>query len=143
MFCVTLDSPFGAFRIRQVLKTMPYKIMLEKHGLLTKWLGRATTSELIRMQEEAHAHPTFDSFRYSIHDFGECEHFAYDQGEVEYSAAIDGAASKTNRNIKIAIVGANAEVADMVNGYINASFSPYPLRFFSSMGEAREWVMSA
>ena len=34
---------------------MPYKTIQEEHGVLTKWWGDASTSELIHMQEKVHA----------------------------------------------------------------------------------------
>jgi hypothetical protein len=90
---------------------MPYKTTLEENLLLTQWWGHSTISELIQLQSQWHAHPDFDRIRYSIHDFSECDTFAYDQSSNEYSAAIDMAASLSNPHIKIAVVAANTEVA--------------------------------
>jgi hypothetical protein len=122
---------------------MPYKTTIEDHGLLTQWWGRVTIAELIRMQEEGHAHPDFDAIRYSIHDFSACDHLAYEQGGVEYSAAIDGAAGRSNAHIKIAVVAANAAVLQVVKGYKKAGLSPFPMRLFPSLDEARAWVKGA
>lgn len=120
---------------------MPYKSVWEERGLLTRWRGNATTAELIQMQERGHASPNFDFARYSIHDFSECEHFACDLEEIQYSAALDGAAAIANPNIKIPIVAASAEVINAIDHYMKANLSPYSLRFFTSMEEARVWVM--
>ena len=120
---------------------MPYKTIQEEHGVLTKWWGDASTSELIHMQEKVHAMPDFDIFFYSIHDFSQCDHFASKQNEVEYASALDAAAFLTNPKFKIAIVGANPEVLEAVNSFIILGLSPYPLRTFSLMDEARAWVM--
>lgn len=60
--------------------------------------------------------------------------------DIEHSAAIDEATSKTNPEIRIAVVAANAEVTDMVNAYLKAMGSHYPLRFFPTMTEARTWA---
>lgn len=120
---------------------MPHLTILEEHGFLTRWSGTITTAELIQMQEQSHAAPRFDSIHYSIHDFSQCDAFIYDQSGVEYMAAIDAAASKSNAEIKIAIVAANTAIAEAVNGYLNAGLSPYPLRLFSTVDEARAWVI--
>ncbi len=120
---------------------MPYKIIPEEKGLLTKWWGQATSSEIVQMQEQGHARPDYDRLHYSIHDFSECDHFACNQSDIEYSAALDGAASKTNKQILIAIVGSNPEVLEVVNAYIGFGLSPYPVRVFFSMEDARAWVM--
>lgn len=119
---------------------MPYKTTRESHGLLTKWWGHSTNTEMVQMQEQVHSHPDFDAVRYSVHDFSSCESFAPSDSDVEFSAAIDGAASKSSKLIKIAIVAANSGVADMVSRYIGSGLSPYPVKFFTSMQEARVWA---
>lgn len=120
---------------------MPRQTILEEYGFLTRWWGTVTAAELIQMQEEAHANPKFDSVHYSIHDFSECDAIVFEQSSVEYMAAIDAAASKTNSTIKIAIVAANPDVVRGVNGYQSAGLNPFPLRFFSSLDEARAWAI--
>lgn len=119
---------------------MPYKTAWESHGLLTEWHGHSTNAEMVQMQEQVHCHPNFDNVRYSIHDFSKCESFAPCNFDIEFSAAIDGAASRTSKLLKIAIVAANAEVSDMVRRYMDTGLSPYPVKFFASLQEAREWV---
>ncbi len=120
---------------------MPYKTTRELHGLLTEWWGHSTNAEMVQMQEQVHSHPDFNSVCYSIHDFSNCESFAPDDNDVEFSAAIDKAASITSKRLKIAIVAPNAGVSEMVNQYINVGFSPYPVRMFSTLKEAREWSL--
>lgn len=119
---------------------MPYTTTLEAHGLLTEWRGHATNAEMVQMQEQVHRHPKFDVVRYSIHDFSKCDSFAPDNDDVEFSAAIDGAASTTSRLIKIAIVAANSGVLEMVSRYLESGHSPYPVQFFASLKEARKWA---
>lgn len=119
---------------------MPYKIIPEDHGLLIQWWGDVATSEIVQMQEQGHARQDFDRLHYAIHDFSACDHFAIVESDIEYSAALDGAASKTNNKIKIAVVGGNQEVMKVVNAYINYGLSPYPVRVFFSLEDARAWV---
>jgi hypothetical protein len=119
---------------------MPYKTTWEPHGLLTEWQGHSTNAEMVQMQEQVHCHPDFDSVRYSIHDFSNCESFAPSDPDVEFSAAIDGAASRTSKLLRIAIVAANAGVTEMVGRYIETGLSPYAVKFFDSLQEARTWA---
>lgn len=119
---------------------MPFKTTWESHGLLTEWEGHSTNAEMVQMQEQVHCHPSFDTVRYSIHDFSKCESFAPSRGDVEFSAAIDGAASRTSKLLKIAIVAANSGVLDMVSRYIDTGLSPYPVKFFATLQDAREWI---
>jgi hypothetical protein len=120
---------------------MPHLTILEEHGFFTKWSGTITVAELIQMQEQAHADPRFDSIHYSIHDFSECNALVFDQSGIEYMAAIDAAASKSNDQIKIAIVAANTALAKGISSYQSTGLSPFPLRLFSSLDEARTWVI--
>lgn len=119
---------------------MPYKTTRESRGLLTEWSGHSTNAEMVQMQEQVHRQADFDSVRYSIHDFSKCESFAPNDNDVEFSAAIDGAASKMSKLLKIAIVAANSGVTEMVNRYINLDLSPYPVKFFATLQDAREWA---
>jgi hypothetical protein len=119
---------------------MPYSITLEKYGFFTKWYGTATTAEVIQMQEQAHADPKFDFIHYSIHDFSECDALAYEQGSFDYIAAIDAAASQSNSLIKIAIITTNPAIAEGIKSYQSPGLSPFPMRLFTNVDEAREWA---
>lgn len=119
---------------------MPYKTTRESHGFLTVWWGNSTNAEMVQMQEQVHRHPDFDTARYSIHDFSQCENFEPRGYDAEFSAAIDGAASKRSNLLKIAIVAANTGVLDMVGRYNDLGLSPYPVKFFASLQEARGWA---
>ena len=119
---------------------MPYKTTREPHGLLTEWSGHSTNAEMVQMQEQVHRRADFDSVRYSIHDFSKCESFVPSDYDVEFSAAIDAAASKTSKFLKIAIVAANSGVTEMVSRYVDLDISPYPVKFFATLQEARAWA---
>jgi hypothetical protein len=120
---------------------MPYKTTREEQGLLTEWWGSSTNAEMVQMQQEVHCHHNFDAVYYSIHDFSKCESFEPKDADVEFSAAIDGAASMTGKLLKIAIVAANAGVSDMVSQYMDIGLSPYPVKLFDSLQDARKWVI--
>jgi hypothetical protein len=119
---------------------MPYSVILEKNGFFTKWHGTVTTAEVIQMQEQAHAEPRFDFIHYSIHDFSECEALTYEQGSFDCIAAIDAAASKSNSQIKIAIITNNPAIAEAIKSYQNPGLSPFPMRLFANEDEARAWA---
>lgn len=111
--------------------------------MLTRWSGQCTADEMIQLQEQAHVDPGFDHRRYSIHAFSECDHYAVSQSDIQYSAAIDGAASRTNRKIKVAIVGGNAGVLEVGKAPLEVGLSPFPVRFCSTIDEARAWIARA
>lgn len=92
------------------------------------------------MQENAQSHPRFDEVSYSIHDFSACERFEGSSSDIQFSAAIANAASQSNAHINIAVVAPKEDVLEFLNVYIGARLSPYPLRIFSSLEEARQWA---
>lgn len=121
---------------------MPYTTTWEKVGVLTKWYGHSTSAELANFMQEGQVHPNFDSIRYSIHDFTECESFLHEEDIVEYIAALDGAGAVTNPRIKIAMVAPSRDVLDAINVYKESMLSPYPIRTFATTAEARIWLES-
>lgn len=122
---------------------MPYVIIHEAHGVLVKWWGHASSADVVRMQEQAHANPNYDQFRYSIHDFSECVGFSCDLADMEYSAAIDAAAARINQRVKVAVVTNLPEVLQAAQAYWDNGLSPYPIRTFSTLEDARTWVAVA
>ena len=92
------------------------------------------------MQEQAHANPNYDRYHYSVHDFSQCLEFSCDLADMEYSAAIDAAAARTNRRVKVAVVSDLPEVLEAAKAYWDNGLSPYPLRTFSTLEDARAWV---
>jgi hypothetical protein len=96
---------------------------------------------MLQLQARVQGSPRFDEIRYSIHDFSSCDSYVLSSAaDVDYSAAIDDGASSTNGNIKIAIVAAKVDVMDIVGQYVNRQIGRFPVRFFASLHEAREWV---
>lgn len=119
---------------------MPYKTIWENNGAFTKWWGHSTSAELVEFLQRGQATPDFERIRYSIHDFSECESFSHDKCELEFVAALDGAGERTNPRIKIAVVAMRSDVIEMIHVYEQTMLSPYPLRIFSSVADARAWV---
>ena len=122
---------------------MPYAIIHEAQGILVKWRGHASSADVVRMQEQAHANPNYERFRYSIHDFSECVGFSCDLADMEYSAAIDAAAARINQRVKVAVVTNLPEVLQAAQAYWDNGLSPYPIRTFSTLEDARTWVAVA
>lgn len=119
---------------------MPYHSIWETHGVLTTWTGIATGEELIDYIRKGQAHPRFDEVTYSLHDFTGCTGTKFSLGSIEELAAMDAACAITNDKIKIGVVADRADVKSMVKDYLGTEMSPYPVRIFSTIEEARKWV---
>lgn len=121
---------------------MPYHSHWEKRGVLTAWHGKATGDELVAFLRSGQANPQFDAVTYSIHDFSGVESFTYNESEIEEAAVMDMTGALTNPRIRIAVVTDREDVRNMVSAYCTTDLSPYRVRTFTSVPEARSWVAS-
>ncbi len=119
---------------------MPYQSIWEVRGVLTTWTGVATGEELLDYIIEGQANPRFDRVTYAIHDFTACTGTKFSPASIEELAAMDSAGALTNDKIRIGVVADQAEVKSMVKDYLGTEMSPYPVRIFPTLEEAREWV---
>ena len=119
---------------------MPYEIIWEPIGVIKRHFGKVTGDELLDAVQKTEGSPNFDSYRYVINDFLDCTEISVSKRETEIIAAIDNAASQTNKRIRIAIVAINPNVIDLATHYANDPLTPYPTKLFSTMKEARAWI---
>ena len=99
-----------------------------------------TGSEEVQLSiHRAQSDARFDAITDEIIDFTGCEQAKVRLDVVEEVAATDFAASKSNPNIRRVVVTDNPEIMNAVNHYIDSGLSPYPIRVFSSVADAREW----
>ena len=61
-------------------------------------------------------------------------------GHVDEIAAIDQAASISNRNIRIAVVATHPEILELADHYARSPMNVYPTRIFPTMAEGRVWL---
>ena len=120
---------------------MGYEITWETRGACKRFFGHVTGAELMRSVEEIESDPRFDSVRYVVNDFLAVESFSVSEENVLTISAIDGAASITNPNIKVAIVATDDRVRAMAELYANSPLNTYPTRIFTNMDAARDWVV--
>lgn len=119
---------------------MPFQSAWETRGVLTTWTGIATGEELIAYILEGQSNPRFDSVAYSLHDFTACTGTMFDHDSIEELAAMDAAGAHSNSKIKIGVVTDRADVISMVRDYLGTELSPYPVRVFPTLAEARAWA---
>ncbi len=122
---------------------MPIQHTWEKQGVYRKVTGSITGAEYISAVEEVSSAPSFETIRYVINDLLEVTEQNLTTDDIEYMAAIDSAASKTNPNIVIAIIATEKQIQALAKLYGDISkrlVSPYRTEIFTNTEDARAWV---
>ena len=119
---------------------MSYEIIWESGGVIKRFFGHVDDVELMQAVVETEGSPRFDELRYVINDFLEVTGVSAGTGHVDEIAAIDQAASISNRNIRIAVVATHPEILALADHYARSPMNVYPTRIFSTMAEGRAWL---
>lgn len=118
-----------------------YEHTWEKRGIVRRFFGKVTGQDLAASAIEGQADRRFDQLRYVINDFRDCESFVVDPATMEEVAARDSGAAKTNGNIVIAVVSDDPKVLEVSDIYVKDPLSPYPVKNFGTMEDARAWLL--
>jgi len=123
---------------------MPYEITWERRGVYRRYFGRLTDAEFIGAVVEVEGSPRFYDIRYAILDFLEMEEFVVrNESFLEETAALNFAAAMSNPNIKVAVVAVSPVVLRLAEQYKAHALRPYTTEVFSTLAEARTWVVVA
>lgn len=119
---------------------MPYQMTWEEHGISVRYSGMTSDREVADFAKAGQADRRFDDLRYVLHDFRACEGATYSTPVIEELSATDEAAAASNPRIRIAVVTDRPDVRAMVEAYLKVGLSIFPLRMFSGIEEARNWL---
>jgi len=120
---------------------MAYQLIWEERGATAHVEDTVNDTELSEIVSKFHSHEQFDSVRYLLVDFLEVGTFDITTEALEEIGAMDYAAALSNPKVKVAMVSDDDAVRDMLSSYEKtAQESPWPLRYFGSIKEAREWI---
>jgi len=119
------------------------EVVWEGRGVYRRFFGSTSAAEIMRSVIEVESDDRFDNIRYVINDLQDCADIAVDLRAIEEVAAYDHAAALSNPRIRIAVVADRHEVRALVDGYLNAGLSTYPVRMFARLDEARLWLGEA
>lgn len=120
---------------------MSYELIWESRGVIKRYFGVLTSTDLVEPVERTEADPRFDDLRYVINDFLAVERLELAPFDVEYVAAVDHAAAKSNHDIWIAVVTTASDVIAVVERYADLSQNAYPTKIFDTMAQARAWLV--
>lgn len=121
---------------------MGYEIVWEPRGVIKRFYDHVTHRELSQAGAHTQADIRFDDLRYIINDFLDSSGVSITSGDIDEVAAIDQAASASNRRIRIAVVAIHPEIIALANHYASSPMNVYPTRIFSTRSESRAWLDS-
>ena len=110
--------------------------------LIERFYGETNGEEFKASSLKVQEDPRYDLITDSIVDFSACDSVSIPPHIIEEVAAIDFAASRSNPRIRGAVISDNPDVILGVQIYTNLGLSPYPVRVFKSIADAREWFAS-
>jgi hypothetical protein len=124
---------------------MTYRLKWEEDGVFNIFSGNVTQNDVFDAQSKAHSNARFDSVKYIVSDFLDIEDMSMTHEILEFVSARDYGASRSNQNIKHALVAEDGPARDLVEAYIQTLQKldvPWDVRQFYSMDPARMWASS-
>ncbi len=112
-------------------------------GLVKHHFGHVPDAEVLEGNRIAEADARFDTLRYVINDFTDCDSLDTSRTDIETIAAIDGAASISNPRILVAIVATDPDVVAASKAYAESPLNAFATRLFPTMNQARAWLARA
>jgi len=128
--------------VKKAEEAMSYELVWEPKGVVKRFFGHVTAKELFRAATDVEGDERFDQLRYVINDFLGITGFSFSSSHVDELAAIDHAAAKTNKRIKLAVIATDPGIIELATQYANSPMNSYPFRIFSTIAAARDWLAS-
>lgn len=119
---------------------MSYELVWEPGGVVMRLFGFVSSTEFLQARGDVDGNERFDELRHVICDLRSSTGSSIGVDDVDELAAMDLAASRTNRDIRIAVVATDVEAVKLANHYARSAMNVYPTRTFSSEAEARVWL---
>ena len=121
---------------------MSYYISYKDNGFFLTHKGIITIDEIHKANGLIHGHEEFDSHKYQIINLLDADFSTICQSKSKEPAVTDLVASKSQSNIKVAIVAWEANAISFCKLYISESKqrgSPWDFEIFSDLEAALEW----
>lgn len=122
---------------------MGYRLHWESRGVVKEFFGTVTGACIMHSLADVHGSPEFDTLRFVVNDFSAVTAFDLSDFDPEYVAALDGAASMTNKRINVAIVATAPAIIEAAEQYARTPLNTYPTKLFTDMASARTWAEAA
>ena len=107
-----------------------------------RYWGRVTGEELLQSNREVYEDERFRAIRYQLVDLSGVGQFDVSANDMAILAKSDHMASRTNPNVRVAVVAPN-ELMRMLSIYYESESpdSPWEQQIFDSLSEAQTWAM--
>ena len=122
---------------------MPYELIWEDSGLLSRFSDVVTDDELLQCSLDAYSDPKIESIEYELVIYSDSVVVEASSGTVRRIAALDARASKGNPRKLIAIVASQRVIRGLTNLYrlqSEAEGSTWKTEYFETEEEARRWL---
>ena len=120
---------------------MAYQLTWEEKGAIADFKGTVNDIELNEIVSQFYKNEQFDLIRYLLINFLEVETFNVSTETLREIGAMDYAAAISNPRVRVAMVSDNDAILDILPSYEKGSQeSPWPIRYFRSIKDAREWI---
>ncbi len=122
---------------------MSYEITWEPFGVVKRFYGCLTGDDLKQSGMKLHGDERFDVIKYVINDFLGVEDVSVTEDDIEEINAIDNAASRSNRKLKLSVVATNEGILELAARYANSADNIHPFGIFTTIDDARNWLGSS
>lgn len=120
---------------------MPYVINWNPHGVEWIYSGTITGKEIIQSNEAIYGDPRFDDLRYQLVDFTRVVDFAVSSKEMRQMAHLDAAASRSNPEIRLAVIAPEKAGRELCQSYLDSSGNlNWRVRVFENRDAAEAWL---
>ncbi len=122
---------------------MPYEIDWQPLGVAYRFSGVVSDEDLRAATAEVYASPLLLTMKYLIADFSLIEEFAVSSATVRMVADSDSRVSKTNPDVKVAIISTAVFMRGMSNIYAithQLYEGSWTTKIFECEEDARSWV---
>ena len=123
---------------------MPYEIDWQPMGVIYRFSGVVSDEDLRAATAEVYASPLLLTMKYLIADFSLIEEFAVSSATVRMVADSDSRVSKTNPDVKVAIISTAVFMRGMSNIYAithQLYEGSWTTKIFECEEDARSWAV--
>jgi hypothetical protein len=124
---------------------MPYATTWEAAGIVWKYSGAVTDSDILEANYEFYGDDRSDAATYQIVDGLGITHLDLSEDLIERLAIMDAESSRRIRNVKVALIGTDAKVRASFQAYVDASQEHggnWAIALFADVDSARRWIAS-
>jgi len=122
---------------------MSYTIEYKNNGYRVTHRGVITIHEINEANGRIHGHSRFDAHNFQIIDVREADFSSIDPARADLPGAIDSVASRTRRNVKVAVLAAEPKAVEFCQRYADTAKrygSPWSFRLFPDLDSALNWL---